>query len=129
MGRRQPGTAWEARAVSTFQLWPRVCIPRLVRDGRLVDSKRDRATREIMTYFLQHPAFADTLEGIARWRLMLQKIDQTVDETAAALRALVKDGLIEEIKAASGEPLFRLNARKRKEAERLVTRNGGERAE
>jgi hypothetical protein len=104
-------------------------LPSIVREGRLVDLKPDRATSEIMTYFLQHPTVADTLEGIARWRIMLQKIEQTVDETAAALRVLVKDGLIDEVKRASGEPLFRLNGRKRKEAERLVSRGVREGAE
>ena len=77
-----------------------------------------------MSYFLRHPAAADSLDGIARWRLMLQKIDQTVDETAEALRALVQEGLIEEIRSASGAPVFRLNASRRAEAERLLNREG-----
>ena len=77
-----------------------------------------------MSYFLRHPAAADSLDGIARWRLMLQKIDQTVDETAEALRALVEEGLVEEIRSNSGAPVFRLNASRRAEAERLLNREG-----
>lgn len=86
-----------------------------------MEPNTEKVAREIMTYFLRHPVAADSLEGIARWRLMLQKIDQTVDETAAALRMLVEGGLMEEIRNGLGEPIFRLNPNKREEAERLLS--------
>jgi hypothetical protein len=82
-----------------------------------VDSRTQSVAREIMSYFLEHPETTDSLEGIARWRLMLRQIDRTVEETAAALRALIQDHLIEEVRSQSGPSLYRLNPRKRNEAE------------
>lgn len=77
----------------------------------------ESVAREIMSYFLNSSGAADTLEGIARWRLMQQRIDRTVDETSSALRLLVSRGLIEEVPSGAGPALFRLNASKRAEAE------------
>jgi hypothetical protein len=93
-----------------------------------LDPNTEKVAREIMRYFLRHPVAADSLEGIARWRLMLQKIDQTVEETAEALHALVDADLMEEVQGPSGEPVYRLNASKREEAERLL-KGEGDRAE
>lgn len=84
----------------------------------------ENVAREIMSYFLNSSGAADTLEGIARWRLMQQQIDRTVDETFSALRLLVSRGLIEEVESGAGPSIFRLNASKRAEAESTF---GGER--
>lgn len=40
-----------------------------------VDSK---LALEILQYYLRHPEAADTLEGVARWRLLEQRIHHTV---------------------------------------------------
>ena len=81
---------------------------------------------EIVRYFRQSPDTADTLEGIARWRLMQQTIDLTVDETQAALQLLIERGLVEEIRLAGGKTVFRLAADKRAEiAAGIAARDGG----
>ena len=85
-----------------------------------MDPRTQSVAREIMSYFLDHPEATDSLEGIARWRLMLRQIDRTVEETAVALRFLIKEDLIEEVQSQSGPPLYRLNSGKRKEAELIV---------
>lgn len=62
-----------------------------------------------MRYFTEHPHAADSLEGIARWRLLEQRIQQTVDETAEALAWLVERGYLRRIDVPGGPPLFRRN--------------------
>ncbi len=94
-----------------------------VRSWRLVDPRTQSVAREIMSYFLEHPEAIDSLEGIARWRLMLRQIDRTVEETAVALRVLISDDLIEEIQSESGPSLYRLNPGTRKEAQ-LIFKGG-----
>jgi hypothetical protein len=79
-----------------------------------VSAQIERVAREVMRYFIDGTAAADTLEGISRWRLMQQRIDHTVDETAAALRLLTARGFVEEVRTV-GPTLFRLNASKRAE--------------
>lgn len=64
--------------------------------------------REIMRYFTDHPHSIDSLEGIARWRLMQRRIEESVAETATALDWLVQRGHIQRIDVAFGSPLFRI---------------------
>jgi hypothetical protein len=75
-----------------------------------------------MCYLLDNTAAADTLEGIARWRLTQQRIDRTVDETTAALELLVTRGFVEEVHTGVGPALFRLSAARRTEIESAVGR-------
>ena len=76
--------------------------------------------REVMHYFLQHPTSADTLEGIARWRLFEQRARDVVTETDAALALLVERNILEEICTRGVPPLYRLNPEKIDEARRLM---------
>jgi hypothetical protein len=72
-----------------------------------------------MRYFVQHPHAADSLEGIARWRLLDQRARDLVAETGRAIEQLVEEGLLEEV-SAGGQTLYRLNPDKRDDARRLV---------
>jgi hypothetical protein len=80
------------------------------------------AIGEILTYFVEHPAAADSLEGIARWRLMQRKIEKTVIETEKGLNWLVARGfLLREVRRSAGS-IFRLNPDRQDAAKRLVQR-------
>jgi len=72
-----------------------------------------------MRYFVQNPHAADSLEGIARWRLLEMRVRDVVGETDVALSQLVGRGLVERIDVAGGPDLFRLNA-ERAEAARML---------
>jgi hypothetical protein len=76
--------------------------------------------KDILKYFLRNPAAADDLEGIARWRLLDEKIHQSLEETNQALDWLVARGLLEVDSRSGSGTLFRLNARKRAEIERFL---------
>jgi hypothetical protein len=69
---------------------------------------------------------ADTLEGIARWRLLEERVRLSVRQTEAALKWLVEEGFIEELRPAGLRgPVFRLNPKRLKDARQFLA--GGER--
>jgi hypothetical protein len=76
--------------------------------------------RQIVSYFLRSPRAVDTLEGIARWRLLDEQIHQSVQMTDMALQLLEEMGLLIAKRAESAETLYRLNKSKRKEAEAFL---------
>ena len=76
--------------------------------------------KEIMRYFVEHPHALDSLEGVARWRLLQQRIDDTVAETESALEWLVARGFVQRIDVAYGPPLFRVARGNAADVERLL---------
>lgn len=85
-------------------------------------------TYEILEYFVRHPAAADSLEGIARWRLMRQRIRKAVVETQEALEWLVSRGYLLSETRQHAASIFRLNPKQREEARRLLRRTKNHRA-
>jgi hypothetical protein len=87
-----------------------------------------RPVREILAYFLRNPGVADSLEGIARWRLLEEVIHRNVVETQSALEWLVKEGLLVAIDRPATGRLFQLNPERRNQAELVLEKSGGKRA-
>ena len=50
--------------------------------------------KEIMSYLYQRPMAADTLDGIAYWRLVQQAITKNVGLVEQALEQLVREGKV-----------------------------------
>ncbi len=75
--------------------------------------------REILAYFLRNPAASDSLEGIARWRLLEQAIHRTVTETEGALSWLVQEGYLIEMPRQSRR-IYCLNPQKQQDAQELL---------
>lgn len=75
------------------------------------------ATREILSYFLRHPSAADSLTGIARWRLMEEAVRQSVETTETALNWLISEGYLNEESRVGTERIFQLNTARLKDAE------------
>ena len=50
----------------------------------------------ILAYLRRHPGAKDTVEGIARWWLLNERVEQTVDRIERALEWLIENDLIEE---------------------------------
>ena len=77
-------------------------------------------TLEVLEYFVNNPQAADSLEGIARWRLMQKAVAQRVEETDRAVDwLLTHDFLLQEAVAGSAA-VFRLNRRRIAEARQLL---------
>jgi hypothetical protein len=64
--------------------------------------------RQILNYFVRNRSAADSLEGVARWRLLEEQIQRSLQQTDVALKWLVAKGYLEEITPAGSVPLFRL---------------------
>jgi len=78
------------------------------------------AARQILSYFVRNPSAVDSLEGIAKWRLLEEEIHRGVLETQQALEWLSGQGyLIESMQAHTGK-LYSFNAAKRAEVQSLL---------
>ena len=66
--------------------------------------------REILDYFLRNPKAADTVEGVARWRLLEEHVRRSLQQTEMALAWLVAQGFLEEATISGSSRIFRLDA-------------------
>src|SRR5215467_11784011 len=81
----------------------------------------ETVVRQILGYFVRSHRMADTLEGIARWRLLQERVQLSVRQTEAALGWLLEQGFIEEVFPESvGNSVFRLNRGRLSEAKRFL---------
>lgn len=83
-------------------------------------SPETQIVRQVLQYFMRNPHAADDLEGVARWRLLEEAVHRTVDETEQALRWLVRSGYLQEMDAAGGSRVFRMNEERRNDAEQFL---------
>jgi hypothetical protein len=84
-----------------------------------------RIVAEVMRYFLTNPSAADTLEGIARWRLLEARVSENIADTRSAIAWLVANGYLKQLSSTAADPLFQLNAEARARAEELVAAGAG----
>jgi hypothetical protein len=85
-----------------------------------LDERDGSVARQILAYFVQHSGTADSLEGIARWRLLEVVVQRSLAETEGALRELVAEGYLYEKAVPGSASIFLLNQAKAAEAEQLV---------
>lgn len=83
--------------------------------------------RDILEYLLKNPEIADSLTGIARWRLLQQTVQRSVEATESALKLLIAHGYVVEVSRASGEKLYQLNSDRQSEAESFLRQKQNER--
>jgi hypothetical protein len=76
--------------------------------------------RDVLQYFVRNPQAVDSLEGVARWRLMDEIVRRTVDETRTSIGWLVERGYLTRNVAADGVSTFQLNAARIREAEAFL---------
>jgi hypothetical protein len=74
----------------------------------------------ILGYFLRHREAADTIEGVARWRLMEESVHRNVEETQTAIKWLVAEGFLLEESPRGAQQVFRLNEQRAAQAGRLL---------
>lgn len=84
----------------------------------------NEVVKQVLGYFVRNPRTADTLEGIARWRLLEERVQKSLLQTEAAIDWLVGEKYLEEVTVAgSKEAIFRLNPERRSDAVRLLAKN------
>jgi len=64
------------------------------------------AIREVLGYFLDHPQTADTVEGVARWRLAEAQKHRTVAQIREALDWLVENGYLGVVSKPYTGPIY-----------------------
>jgi Fe2+ or Zn2+ uptake regulation protein len=62
----------------------------------------------ILDYLRKHRNAGDTLEGITKWWLELEKIEISVDEVASVLKRLTEKGLVKKQEMKGGSPLYKV---------------------
>jgi hypothetical protein len=72
--------------------------------------------KQILSYFVRNPNAVDSLEGVARWRLLEEQIDRTVRKTETALQWLLAEGYLQEVRRPGTEKLYQLNLKRRSKA-------------
>jgi len=82
-------------------------------------------TESILAYLIKREDAQDTLEGIAEWWLLEQKIERRTAEVKAALRELAASGLIVERRSSDGsQTYYRLNRRRADAIADLLKQHG-----
>lgn len=76
--------------------------------------------KQLLGYFVRNPNAADSLEGLARWRLLEEQIQNSLSQTEAAVAWLVAQGYLEECQPRGSGRVFRLNPSRREDAIRLL---------
>ncbi len=71
------------------------------------EDRRDIA-RKILDYLRKNPDAGDTLEGISRWWVQNECVEQSVDTVAGALETLIMRGLVRKEDIKGGSPLFKI---------------------
>lgn len=63
----------------------------------------------ILSYLRRNLKAGDTLEGITKWWLELERIEISVDEVGCVLESLVQRGVIKMHKVKNGPTLYKIN--------------------
>ena len=74
----------------------------------MTEKKCENLSNVILNYLKRNPDAGDTLEGIALWWVEQEKIDNTVEEVAKALKMLVRKGLISVYKTKSSDRIYKI---------------------
>lgn len=86
----------------------------------MTPKKQPPRAMEVLDHFVRNPQAADTLEGVARWRLLRASVHRSVEETAAALDWLVAEGFLNETSIARSKTIYSLNHQAIDEAKELL---------
>jgi hypothetical protein len=78
-------------------------------------SEVSRVLFDILAYLNDNPDAEDTIEGIAQWWLLEQRIRQQIPVVEKALFELVESGLILAQGGSNGRTRYRINRRKQKQ--------------
>jgi hypothetical protein len=95
-------------------------LQQLAWSNDLANREPTEMAREILNYFVRNPQAADSLEGVARWRLMDEVIRRKLDETEAALAWLVAQGYLTKSVAPVGTTTFSLNSQRIEDARQFL---------
>ena len=76
--------------------------------------------KQVLSYFLRNPKATDSLEGVAHWRLLEERVHRSLRQTELAVAWLVSHGFVQEIQTAGSARVFRLNEERADDAVRFL---------
>lgn len=88
----------------------------------MCDTDRTETALAVLRYLTEHPRAHDTIEGIAEWWLLEQRIKCGVANVKEALAELIAQGLVLEKTGTDARPRFRVNRRKSRTIRSLLER-------
>lgn len=88
--------------------------------------RRQDLTRSILAYLTSNPNAQDSLEGIARWWILSQKIRYYIEEVETVLDKLAADGFVTVVTEADSKVLYRLNSGRDKDIKVLLAKSDDE---
>ncbi|HEX7312753.1 MAG TPA: hypothetical protein VF297_02470 [Pyrinomonadaceae bacterium] len=65
-----------------------------------------KVARQILTYLREHPQASDTLEGIAKWWMQNQTLNESLNLIKQALAELETEGEVSERKMSDGRTIY-----------------------
>jgi len=99
-------------------------IRALIANGAyLVDHDEEldwKTVRQVLRYFTRNPQAADTIEGVARWRLLDERIERNIAQVAQAIEWLVSRGFLVREFTSPSTSIFRLNQQQCRAASRFL---------
>lgn len=73
------------------------------------DERISKIAAEIVHYLTAHDNAADTLEGVTRWWIARQRIEESQQQVQKALEFLCEQGMVKSLSLPDGELLYSLN--------------------
>jgi hypothetical protein len=80
--------------------------------------------RWVLNYFVRNPNASDTVEGLARWRLLELDVHYAVEQTKEAINELIQRGFVEEVKHPGLAPQYKLVEKRMIDAEKYLDKSG-----
>lgn len=75
-------------------------------DDKIVTNNIKDLANEIKGYLVNHPEASDSLEGIAKWWLVMQRYEVAMDKVQEALEHLVDEGEISKSSTTVGKIIY-----------------------
>jgi hypothetical protein len=66
----------------------------------------EKTAQDILAYLQEHPGSGDTVEGISRWWVLRQRINESVEMVRQVLEHLGKEGLVQARRMADGRTIY-----------------------
>ncbi len=74
-----------------------------------MNKEQEEIARMILEYIRKHPDGKDTLMGITKWWLHLEKVEKSVNDVSIALESLIKDGILERLVIKGGNSIYKIS--------------------
>ena len=74
-----------------------------------MNKRQEKISRMILSYLRKNSQAGDTLEGITRWWLALERIEHSVKEIADVLEILVEKGILRIHKTKWESGFYKIN--------------------